>query len=324
MTPSKKKWIWLAVRVAIAVTALAWTLLRVPFASMKAAAQHLSWQAGVFAVVLTFANLWVGAIRWRALLVAFGATELPSVLYLTRVYLVGLFYNTFLPANVGGDVLRAHVTRSAFKEPAGAYVVVAVERVFGLAGLLLLCATVMLVSPIPGVFGVGPLAALAIVGALAVCVAPAFAHRFADKLPPRLAVLVRAIPRVANTGALVTVLLLSVATQVLVAWTGHVLVAALDPSVAFTTSLVLVPLAIVATYFPATVAGMGVREMAFVALFARVHVTAANATAASLSFLAVQLVVALAGGLCHLLWPFPSTESNAPTAPTAPGVESAP
>jgi hypothetical protein len=56
-------------------------------------------------------------------------------------------------------------------------------------------------------------------------------------------------------------------------------------------------------YVPISLAGLGVREAAFVVLLGRVGVSPANATAASLAFMASLLVLAVAGGVGHALRP---------------------
>jgi hypothetical protein len=63
-----------------------------------------------------------------------------------------------------------------------------------------------------------------------------------------------------------------------------------------------------------SVAGLGVREAAFVVLFAHVGVSAANATAASLASMATQMTVALLGGIAHALVPL-SLPVAAPAEP---------
>ena len=304
---------WLLVRIGVGVAALWWTLARVDLGDMAIAAKRVTAGAATVALVFFFANLVIGAVRWRVLMHAYGATRAPSVLFLSRVYLVGIFYNTFLPGNVGGDLVRGHVTRSAFPGVAGSYVIVAVERVFGLAGLLLLAASVLLVHPIGSVSGLEWLAGVGVAGALFAASLPMFARRLAPRLPRRIGETLAALPALERPALLAIVLLLSVGTQSVVAVTGHALVSSIDPTVAFLDSLVLVPVALAAIYFPATVAGLGVREAAFVFLFTEIGVARADATAASLAFLAAQLVVAGTGGIVHVLAPLTMRDTMAPS-----------
>jgi hypothetical protein len=131
------------------------------------------------------------------------------------------------------------------------------------------------------------------------------ARRIAPALPGRLKTLAKLLPPVRRPAFLLVVLALSVVTHTVVALSGHALVASTAATVALSESLVLVPLALVAMYFP-TVAGLGAREAAFVVLFGSIGVAVADAMAASLGLFGVQLLVALVGGLLHLVAPLPA------------------
>lgn len=310
------RWWLLRLGATAAALGLWWWLARAGAGDLLGALVRISPRAIVVALALSFLALWVGALRWQALLRVYGAATVPSLGLLLRAYLEGVFFNTFLPANVGGDVLRAHVTRKAFPGVAGAYLIVAIERVFGLAGLCLLASGMLLVHPIAG-FEAGPwLVVLGSLVALGAAASPVLARRASHRLPGRLGELARLAPQVRRPGLLILVLALSLGTQALVALTGHALVASLEPSVTVADSLVRVPAALATTYLP-TIAGLGARETAFVVLFRGAGVSQADATAASLAFLGVQLVVALAGGVVHL-WPGTRVPlAAAPKGPTS-------
>ncbi len=283
-----------------AALALWWWIARASAGELVRAFLRIAPEAALVALALSFVGLGVGALRWQVLMRAYGALAIPPLGALARVYLEGVFYNTFLPANVGGDVLRAHVTRKVFPGVAGAYLIVAIERVFGLAGLCLLASGMLIVHPIAGLRAGPWLAGVGLLVALGAAASPMLARRLGGRFAGRLGELARSLPEVRRPTLLLVVLALSVGTQSLVALAGHALVASLSPTVAIADSLVRVPAALAATYFP-TIAGLGARETAFVVLFGTVGVPETDATAASLAFLAVQLVVALTGGLIHVL-----------------------
>jgi uncharacterized membrane protein YbhN (UPF0104 family) len=310
------RWWLLRLGATAAALGLWWWLARASAGDLLGALVRISPRAIVVALALSFLALWVGALRWQALLRVYGAATVPPLALLLRAYLEGVFFNTFLPANVGGDVLRAHVTRKAFPGVAGAYLIVAIERVFGLAGLCLLASGMLLMHPIAGLEAGPWLAALGSLVALGAAASPVLVRRASHRLPGRLGELARLAPEVRRPGLLILVLALSLGTQTLVALTGHALVASLEPAVTVADSLVRVPAALATTYFP-TIAGLGAREAAFVVLFRGAGVSQADATAASLAFLGVQLVVALAGGVVHL-WPGArGTLAASPKGPTS-------
>lgn len=88
-------------------------------------------------------GLWISAVRWRILILAQGDTV--PLGYLVKSYLVGTFFNNFLPTRFGGDVVRiwdgSHYSRSVLRSSA----VVLVERLTGVIVLLLLALTASLV-----------------------------------------------------------------------------------------------------------------------------------------------------------------------------------
>ncbi len=301
-----------AIKILVTAGALALTFSRLSIADLAGAVGRLSLVAVLLAVALTLANLLVGSFRWRILLVAHGAKDPPGIAFLFRAYLVGHFYNTFLPGNVSGDALRAHVTRASFEGPLGSYMVVALERFFGLAGLFTVGAIGLLWHPLPGVMRADLLAAFAFATAFVIVLVPILGRSLGRRLPGRAGAWAANLPRVVRPGLLGVVLGLSLFTHTLVALTGHVLVHALAPQVLVSESLVLVPLAMIATYVPFSVAGLGVREAAFVFLFGKVAVAGADATTASLSFLAVYVLVAAMGGLLHLVRPLRVDRAPAP------------
>ena len=80
------------------------------------------------------ASIW----RWRVLLEAQHVHVRTG--HLTRSYLVGLFFNNFLPSNIGGDVIRIRDTAPTAGSKTLATAVVFVDRALGLMALVLVAA----------------------------------------------------------------------------------------------------------------------------------------------------------------------------------------
>jgi glycosyltransferase 2 family protein len=302
-----RRWVIWVVRLAVTVLALGWTLSRTSWEEMLGASKRLTAVALLTAVVLTILNLCIGTTRWQVLISAYAPVRRPRWARLLALYWSGMFFSTFLPGNVGGDVLRAHATRKSFQQASHAYVVVLIERLLGLSGLLTVAASAMTLQGLAA--EVSPwwllIAAALILGGVATL--PVLARHVAPIVPVRLRPLLQIPTSGWASAALAMGLVLSIATQALVAITGHTLIRTLAPGVQLLDSLAIVPVALVAAYFPLAVAGIGVREAAFVELFSRVGVARADAIAASLALLFTQLIVAAAGGLVYLV-----TASNVP------------
>ncbi len=296
----------LALKLAVTVFAF-WLLLRqVALAELWRAAQQLSPLSLLLGFLLVFTNLALAAVRWRLLLRAYGAQQLPPTAPLLRIHLIGSFYNTYFPGAVGGDVLRGVATRGAFDEQGTtrSVAVVFLDRVLGLWGLLAL--TVISTSLFAadrfgqGVLGMGLalLVALAL-GLFALGRGPTLA-RFA---PALLARLLAQLPPLAQVKPFLVAVPLAVASHALVACCGHVLVQAAAPEVRLSDSFVAMPLAAAAAFFPFTVAGAGARDLAMVTLYVALGYPREIALAGSLAFLLITLVTAGLGGILQLLAP---------------------
>lgn len=299
------RWLW-ALKIGGTLIALGYVAWKVDFGEVGLAFTRIDPLAFIAACAVTFANLGVGATRWRILLSAYGAPRRPPFGQLARIYLVGFFYNTYLPGGVGGDVVRGLVTRSAFgteASPTASMTVVLVERILGLAGLLLLVSVSSIVRPLPGTEEVLPLSALVLVLAVAFIALLALGRR--ARLPGRLGRIAASLPPIVRALPFGTALSLSLVTQALVAMTGWFLMASItDGRVSVGDALVLVPLAMAAAYFPLSVGGSGVREAAFIALGTNaLGMSEADALVSSLALFSTQLAVAGFGGVLQLVSP---------------------
>jgi uncharacterized membrane protein YbhN (UPF0104 family) len=305
-----RRYVLLAVKVVVTSLALLWAFGRAPPSAMAEAVRRLSPAAFATAVCVLFANSAVGALRWREVIRAYEGGPAPSLAFLARAYVVAIFYNTFVPGNIGGDALRAHVTRRAFGHPADAYLTILVERGMGLSGLLLLAGTGILVAAPEWASWGAILVVTAILLFAASVVTPGLAIWLVARLPERLRTRVPGLSRPRRLGPLFVASALSVLSQYLAVLSSHLLVFALSPGVTLGDSMAAIPLAMLSLYVPVSVAGLGVREAAFVALFARAGVSAADATAASLAFMAALMLCGLVGGAVHLLGPLRVAETT--------------
>lgn len=308
-SPSKsgtRRIAWLLLRIAVVVAILAYIFSFVHFEDLLQAFGRISPLAAVATIALGYVGLMICAVRWAVLMSAYGAQNRPAVLQLLRLQIVGLFFNIFVPGGVGGDVVRGVATRDAFSEggTTSAITVVLVERAAGLFGLLILATSAFTIHPLPGVGGAVRIWGL--IGLLFVVMlvfGVASARRYGRFLPGPVRRIALSLPEIRSLPAFFWVLALSVASHVVVSIAGHVLVSSMVPQVSLADSMVIIPLAVGAAFFPLTVAGIGAREAAFIVLYTKVGVAQADALAGSLSLLFCQMAIAASGGLLYLIYP---------------------
>ncbi len=297
------------VQVAVTLAAFAYLYMHVDRAALVDAYLRISVARLAAVVAIHYLAYAFAVVRWRLLLSAFGASAPPPLWRLTKYYLIGAFYNTYLPGGVGGDVVRGLASRDAFGSTgaASALAVVLVERVLGLSAMLLLTAAATFVDPLPGIIAPWLLACLGSAAALGSVVGLLLARRLSLSMPAPFDRWLAKLPVPSRVWPLLGALTLSVACQLLPALAGHALLSALGPAPRLTASLAIVPIATAAAFLPFTLSGAGVREAIFVNLFALVGVAAGPALVASLALWLSQAVVAASGGLWALLRPLGAT-----------------
>ncbi len=295
-------------RIAVTIAVVAYLASRVRPYDVLHAFQRLSLGAAWTALTVVSLGLFLGMVRWRVLLRAYGAIDIPPWARIAHLYLVGHFYNTYAPGGMGGDVIRGVAGRKAFGDldwasATSGVAVVFIERVIGVSALLVLAAVAHLFHPIVGFESVGLWAGLGLVAAAFAVIGIAISPRLAHFLPEKLGKPLRAMPHLYSTWSFLIAIVLSLVIQVVTVVAGHVIMQSLEPSVTFAESAVLMPLIGASAFVPFTVGGAGVREAAFAALYGMVGVPEASAYAASLGFWAMMLITAAIGGVINLLVP---------------------
>ena len=308
------------VQVGATLAAFFYLARQVDVEELAIATHRTSWSTVLGGVALYYSALSCGALRWRWLLSALGARHLPTLGRLARLYLVGLFYNTFVPGGIGGDFIRALAVRDAFG-PGGmtaSLSVVLLERAMGLGGMCLLVAGTAWAFPLSGLpSAVSYLGALGVFLSVGGFLGLGMARRLAILAKGPLARLLARLPLLKDARPMPPAVLSAVATHFLAACGSHLFIVMVAPDTLLTQSLVVVPLALSAAYLPISVGGVGVVEVALVELLQLGGVPPADALVAALCIRLCQWLVALPGGLLALFdrgkLP-PSSVSHGPAA----------
>lgn len=287
-------WALRVARVALVVGVVAWLALATDLGALWAALTSIpGW---VFAVigVLAPVGIAIAGLRWQVVMRAYGAHPLPPLGILVRAFLVGSFYNTFVPGSVGGDVVRGVISRRNFESPAAGLFVVVTERLLGLSALAVVFVAGVafgprLVSQETAAWATAALAALGL-GVLV-----------AAKVSGLLGRLWAKLPQVHHIPDLVVAFGVSAAGHAVALTIHWVLAVGLELPISFTDLLLVVPLSLIAGVLPINIAGAGAREAAMVVILGQLGVASERALALSLGFWSVVVATALTGGLLQLL-----------------------
>ena len=303
----KTKWANI-VKIAVTLGLLLVVAFTLDLSQVWTALASANWADLAIALLLYQGGIVVRAYRWQALLRAFGvAASLPR---LTRIYYVGMFFNSFLPSGFGGDVVRMMELSQDGAEGPLAVSTVLVDRIMG---LLVLFAMALVALPFswrlvpPAV----SLALLTLIAAVAVGIY-LFLNRplveaLARRVPPLGKLLAR--PKIAAlyasfhhydrpalaraAGASLVFNLSLIATQ---AYLGR----AVGVHLILWYFFLFVPILSSLLTVPISISGFGVREGGYVVLFGQAGVAAPQAVAMSLLFYAVNAITGLVGGALYL------------------------
>jgi len=141
---SRRGWLVSAAKLAVTVAILGLLLSRIDLAQLGAA---LRGAVGVWlwlAIAAYSLMLISSTFRWDRLLRAVGIVR--RFRDLLRLYFIGFCFSSFLPGNVGGDIVRWHAASSpGLRSRVGATIVT--ERITGLLALLILCWIALWLEP---------------------------------------------------------------------------------------------------------------------------------------------------------------------------------
>lgn len=265
------------------------------------------------ALAMRFVGILISAARWRAMLGFQGLR--PPMLFLLDSYMVGSFFNTFMPTSFGGDVIRIMDLRHWSRSVGHSVSSVFTERVLGIAVLVFFAVIAMVSFPLsiaqqmPAVPISIACVAAGLIG-LFIAVRTGLGDLVLNRLPEGR--ITRKISRGwgnfrEGAGQLMRVgpalgigLGFSVLLQMNVVVHYWIIGSALGMQIPLVDYFFLIPILIFALMLPA-INGVGVREATAILLFAAYRVPAEAAVAFGLVDLGLTLVTGAVGGLRFVL-----------------------
>jgi uncharacterized membrane protein YbhN (UPF0104 family) len=134
-----RRYVFLALKIAVSIILLVLLLSRIDMGQLWATARKASLAWLAIALAIYFINVSASAWRWRVLL---GAQDVHVPLWtLIKSFMVALYFNNFLPSNIGGDFIRIRDTARAAGGKTLATLVILTDRVIGVIALVLVAAT---------------------------------------------------------------------------------------------------------------------------------------------------------------------------------------
>ena len=263
------------------------------------------------AFVLYFITQVLSTYRWSILL----HPDKFNLSYwrLLSFYFVGMFFNNFMPTTVGGDLMRCYYLFKESGKGGASVASVFVERYSGLSGMvfLLIVSTVIgypLIKATP-VFKIS-LLFISVYIIVSIFIWSRRPHEVLVnildilslvRLKERIESFTNALMEYRSTPkVLLKVLLLSIIIQMISIIIFYQLSEGLSLGLPLIFFFIFVPLAMMVALVPLTIAGLGVREGAFVYLFSTIGQSSAHALSLSMLWFSMIVVVSLWGGIEYI------------------------
>lgn len=312
---SSKTRVLIAVRIVVSVALLTLLFSRMDVGALMASARQASIPWLIVALAVYFAHVLASTWRWRVLLDA-QDVHIPRTLLLSS-YLVAIFFNNFLPSNVGGDVIRISDTARRARSKTLATTVILVDRGLGVLGLVLVAAISATIvghlqghvpSPIWPVW-LWTAFAIAIAGAVPLVWAPSLFSRLLRPLRrinptwvgARIEKLTATLERFRDRpGALAECFLGALCVQALLIAYHLAVVHALHIPIGVWDLAVIVPISFVVQMVPVSLNGFGVREATFSLYFMRLGLPMQSGVLVSLGATVVMMIFSLSGAALYL------------------------
>ncbi|PWT79879.1 MAG: hypothetical protein C5B57_13165 [Blastocatellia bacterium] len=300
-------------RFVVAAGLTAYVLAKSHPSDVLAAAAAADWRLIALAALLVLVDRALMAYRWIVLLCTVDPAVRPPLGAVMRIFFVSTFIGTFLPASVGGDVVRAY--RIAKEKVGGGDAVASVfmDRMLGVASVLAMALVgLLLVRDLAADWAVitSLVAAGAVCGVTLLLVfsrrAAALAAGVIERLPAtgRIAGhrLLEAIRRYAAFHRqLFNVLFCSIAVQIFRIVQAYYLGRGLGIAAPLTVYFAFIPIILMVMLLPVTVNGIGTSQAAFVWFFSRAGVPASSSFALSVLFVGLNVVGNLPGAFLFVI-----------------------
>src|ERR1700704_530055 len=138
-----KKILVTILQLAVTITLLWWGFHDPEQRDKMSKALHSADYRWVGAAILAYILVEISAaVRWQILLRVQGIRL--NFFRLTALFLIGMFYNQFLPGGTGGDIIKSYLLLKETDKKAGGLLAVVFDRLIGLVALVFLTGTLVL------------------------------------------------------------------------------------------------------------------------------------------------------------------------------------
>ena len=306
--PSTKKGAGFYLRVVVSLSLVAFVFYKAGLPQLWNSLRQTQLRYLLLSLAVTPALILTSAWKWQIILNAQKINV--SVMKCFWLYVVGYFFNTVLPTNVGGDVVRAYALGKSTDKRAQAFSSVFVERFTGLSVLMLMAIAAfflalrqlwspwLIIAIVVCTLGYVAILISVINRKVLAWFSESIKIKSAQKVFSKLKKFQEATLSIRqNKKALVIALVLSFAFYFLAVINVYVSSLAFQANITFLDALIITPIIMVITMIPLSIGGIGLAEGAYYFTFTRMGIVGAIGLSVALLMRAKALLAGLVGGL---------------------------
>lgn len=299
------------IKLIISVILIAWILHKVDLIKLKdiLISAKLMWIMG--ALSLHIYAYWASTKRWQILLDALGIKE--TIKKLLNSYLVGTFFNQFLPTIVGGDMIRAIDLSDPCKSFTKSLTIILLERFVGIIALLTLVnigfilrmkyisevtywpvyIQFIFIFSIIILFLIGEINTRVVENIIPIKLLKKILHKFILVFNTLVKFRSHPIP-------LFKVLILSFSLQLIFILHYYFLSISIGVNLSFVFLLIIIPVISLLSMLPVSINGIGLRESLFIYFFSKIGVSPEKSLTICILGFSITLFYGLIGGLIYM------------------------
>jgi glycosyltransferase 2 family protein len=306
---SKRKWVSFPFRITITLLLLVFLFKSLSWSTLFAALTHTSYVFLLLGLLIGVVASLISAFQWQILLRAEQISV--GIMKLCKLYLIGIGFSHFLPTGMGGDVVKAFYVGRASGNYASSASAIVMTRLTGYFGMQLVAFSALLLfhNGITRSVVVWAILLSLFVGSMigGVLLLTILLPKILNRSWTTYRIVASAIP--VGEALIATIqrprLLGSVTSVGVVFWVLSVLdyymyANALHMHVPLSFFFVAIPIISLVAFLPITINGFGLRESAFVYIFASVHVPTATSLLLALLMDVQVLLFGMIGGCLYL------------------------
>ncbi len=265
----------------------------------------------ISAFLFEVAAILLMALRWKKLLSGYGHTI--GFQRLSGFYLIGLFFNNFLPTSIGGDVVRIYKVAEETDDRTSAFASVIIERMLGIAATLSLAITAlffisqqfhstrMMIVSIVLFIGIALFFVFMLQNWSFKILLRLFSYFTVFNIGEKINKLFEAIHYFKKRRRiLLFVFLYSLGSQIAIILMNYSLALAFNVVLDIRYLFMVIPVTFVLTMLP-SINGVGLRDLGFVSLLGRVGVSSPAALSLSFMNLLIPMILSVGGAVLFVI-----------------------